>query len=147
MYVFDGLATVLRSLQDVTGKSKRVHLSAPFIPLNIKSDPISPSTNHGSRGWAIHQATKKSDGGDATAFQASKAELAKAPLRRTTSLADARYSDTSQTQLIPAVSIGAAFTYMILYCCRFFLNFWYHHFLLLKCITATSCIIFIGSKG
>lgn len=74
------------------------------LPYNIESTPISPATKHGSHGWAIHNATKKTDGGEVTAFQASKAELAKAPLRRNTSLADARYSDTSQTQLIPAVS-------------------------------------------
>mmetsp|Transcript_37930 Transcript_37930/g.81023 ORF Transcript_37930/g.81023 Transcript_37930/m.81023 type:complete len:840 (+) Transcript_37930:120-2639(+) len=74
------------------------------LPYNIKSDSISASTKHGSHGWAIHEATdKKSDGGEVTAFQASKAELAKSPLRRNTSLANAKYSDTSQTQLIPAL--------------------------------------------
>ncbi|KAL7553118.1 hypothetical protein ACHAWF_016374, partial [Thalassiosira exigua] len=79
------------------------------LPYNIQSDPRSPSTKHGSHGWAIHDATsKKSDGdggGEASAFQASKAELAKAPLRKNASLADARYADTSQTQLMPAVSV------------------------------------------
>jgi len=74
------------------------------LPYNIKSDPISAPTKHGSHGWAIHEASdKKSDGGELTAFQANKAELAKAPLRRTSSLANAKYSDTSQTQLIPAL--------------------------------------------
>ncbi|KAL7542148.1 hypothetical protein ACHAXR_011561 [Thalassiosira sp. AJA248-18] len=73
------------------------------LPYNIQSDPVSPSTKHGSHGWAIHKATKKSDGGEVSAFQANKAELAKAPLRRNASLADARYTDTSQTQLIPAL--------------------------------------------
>ena len=74
------------------------------LPYNIQSDPAAPSTKHGSHGWAIHTATKKTDGGEVTAFQASKAELSKTPLRRNASLADARYTDTSQTQLIPAVS-------------------------------------------
>mmetsp|Transcript_4141 Transcript_4141/g.10509 ORF Transcript_4141/g.10509 Transcript_4141/m.10509 type:complete len:829 (-) Transcript_4141:230-2716(-) len=73
------------------------------LPYNIKSDPVSPSTKHGSHGWAVHDATQKSDGGEVTAFQASKAELAKTPLRRNNSIADARYTDTSQTQLIPAL--------------------------------------------
>lgn len=74
------------------------------IPYNIQSEPTSPSSRHGSHGWAIHKATKKSDSGsEATAFQANKAELAKTPLRRNASLSDARYSDTSQTQLIPAL--------------------------------------------
>jgi len=73
------------------------------LPYNIKADPNSPSTKHGSHGWALHTATRKTDGGEDTAFQANKAELAKAPLRRNTSLADARYSDTSQTQLFPAL--------------------------------------------
>ena len=76
------------------------------LPYNINSDPISASTKHGSHGWAIHEATNKlHDGGEVTAFQASKAELAKAPLRRNTSIANAKYSDTSQSQLIPAVSV------------------------------------------
>ena len=77
---------------------------ASSLPYNIQSDPLAPSTKHGSHGWARHHATQKTGGGEATAFQANKAELAKAPLRRSTSLADARYADTSQTQLIPAVS-------------------------------------------
>jgi len=77
---------------------------ASSLPYNIKSDPVSPSTKHGSHGWAIHNATNKTTSGEATAFQANKADLAKTPLRRTSSsLANAKYADTSQTQLIPAL--------------------------------------------
>lgn len=77
--------------------------STTSLPYNINADPTSPSAKHGSHGWALHTATRKSDGGEDTAFQANKSELSKAPLRRNASLADARYSDTSQTQLIPAL--------------------------------------------
>ena len=76
------------------------------LPYNIESEPKSPSTKHGSHGWAIHNATQKQGSGEpATAFQANKAELAKTPLRKSAaSITDARYSNTtSQTQLIPAL--------------------------------------------
>ncbi|KAL3771799.1 hypothetical protein ACHAW5_005354 [Stephanodiscus triporus] len=82
--------------------------SSASLPYNIESTPTSPATRHGSHGWAIHAASRKTDGGEVTAFQANKSELAKCPLRRgpggnNPSLADARYSDTSQTQLVPAL--------------------------------------------
>lgn len=78
---------------------------ASSLPYNIDSDPISQATKHGSHGWAIHNATNKTGGGEATAtaFQANKADLAKTPLRRGASQFNAKYSDTSQTQLIPAL--------------------------------------------
>lgn len=79
---------------------------ASSLPYNITTEPLSTSTNKGSHGWAIHTATHKTrDGEEATAFQASKAELAKTPLQqRSQSLAAARYSDSSNlTQLVPAL--------------------------------------------
>ena len=79
--------------------------SSSSLPYNIESDPLYAAARPGSHGWALHGATKKSDDGEElTAFQASKAELARTPLRKSVSLSDARYTETSQTQLIPAVS-------------------------------------------
>lgn len=78
---------------------------ASSLPYNISTEPLSPSTNKGSHGWAIHTATHKTNGEEATAFQASKAALAKTSLQqRSQSLAAARYSDSSNlTQLVPAL--------------------------------------------
>ncbi|KAL3810919.1 hypothetical protein ACHAXA_008769 [Cyclostephanos tholiformis] len=77
--------------------------SSASLPYNIESNPTYPATRHGSHGWAIHAANRKTDGGEVTAFQANKSDLAKAQLRRGT-LSDAKYTDNaSQTQLIPAL--------------------------------------------
>jgi SCY1-like protein 1 len=79
---------------------------ASSLPYNISTEPLATSTNKGSHGWKIHKATHKTNGEEVTAFQASKAELAKTPLQqRSQSLAAARYSDGSSnlTQLVPAL--------------------------------------------
>ena len=78
--------------------------SSSSLPYNIEPAAAISSQSFGSRGWAVHNATKKVDGSEATAFQANKAELAKTPARRPSSIADARYTASSgQTQLIPAL--------------------------------------------
>ena len=57
--------------------------SSASLPYNIEANPTYPATRHGSRGWAMHSASKKTEGGgEVTAFQANKSELAKMPLRR-----------------------------------------------------------------
>eukprot|EP00574_Skeletonema_japonicum_P007417 CAMPEP_0201713734 /NCGR_PEP_ID=MMETSP0593-20130828/461_1 /ASSEMBLY_ACC=CAM_ASM_000672 /TAXON_ID=267983 /ORGANISM="Skeletonema japonicum, Strain CCMP2506" /LENGTH=796 /DNA_ID=CAMNT_0048202915 /DNA_START=12 /DNA_END=2402 /DNA_ORIENTATION=- len=75
---------------------------ASSLPYNISTDPLSPSTQKGSHGWAIHTATHKTNGEEAIAFQASKAELVKTPLQlqRTQSFAS---SGGNLTQLVPAL--------------------------------------------
>jgi SCY1-like protein 1 len=78
--------------------------SSASLPYNIESSPTSPATRHGSHGWAMHAASKKTDDyGEVTAFQANKADLAKSLLRRSGSQFNAQYTDTSQTQLLPAL--------------------------------------------
>ena len=78
---------------------------ASSLPYTISTEPLISASSKGSHGWAIHSATHKTNGEEGTAFQASKAELAKKPLQlRSQSLAAARYSDaTSLTQLVPAL--------------------------------------------
>ncbi len=77
--------------------------SSSSLPYNIETNPIYPAARHGSRGWSIHAANRKTDGGEVTAFQANKSDLIKTQLRRGT-ISDARYTDnTRQTQLIPAL--------------------------------------------
>ena len=78
--------------------------SSASLPYNIESSPTSPATRHGSHGWAMHAASKKTDDyGEVTAFQANKTDLAKSLLRRSGSQFNAQYTDTSQTQLLPAL--------------------------------------------
>lgn len=77
--------------------------SSASLSYNIESSPISPATRHGSHGWSMHAASKKTDGGEVTAFQANKPDLAKTQLRRSGSQMNAQYTDTSQTQLVPAL--------------------------------------------
>ena len=67
--------------------------SSASLPYTISPTPTTPSTSPQSHGWAIHTATQKTDNGPVTAFQASKAELSKTPLRKNASL----------NQLIPAL--------------------------------------------
>ncbi|KAK1741357.1 N-terminal kinase-like protein [Skeletonema marinoi] len=76
---------------------------ASSLPYNISTDPLSPSTNKGSHGWAIHTATHKTNGEEATAFQASKAELAKTPLQQQMSQSFASSGSGNLTQLVPAL--------------------------------------------
>ena len=84
--------------------------SSASLPYNIEANPTYPATRHGSRGWAMHSASKKTEGGgEVTAFQANKSELAKMPLRRggggtNPPPSDPRHAaDASQTQLVPAL--------------------------------------------
>mmetsp|Transcript_36872 Transcript_36872/g.84166 ORF Transcript_36872/g.84166 Transcript_36872/m.84166 type:complete len:812 (+) Transcript_36872:184-2619(+) len=78
--------------------------SSSSLPYNIEPTAAISSQAFGQHGWAVHNATKKTDGSEATAFQANKAELAKTPARRPASIADARYTSSSGlTQLIPAL--------------------------------------------
>ena len=78
--------------------------SSASLPYNIESSPTSPASRHGSHGWAMHAASKKTDdNGEVTAFQANKPDLAKSLLRRSGSQFNAQYTDTSQTQLLPAL--------------------------------------------
>ena len=74
--------------------------SSAALPYVISPEALTPSTKASSHGWAIHSATRKSDGGPFTAFQASKADLAKTPIHKNR---NNRYGDPSQTQLIPAL--------------------------------------------
>jgi len=76
---------------------------ASSLPYNISTDPLSPSTNKGSHGWAIHTATHKTNGEEATAFQASKTELAKTPLQQQRSQSFASSGSGNLTQLVPAL--------------------------------------------
>ena len=87
--------------------------SSASLPYNIETNPTCPATRHGSRGWAMHSASKKTEGGgEVTAFRANKSELAKMPLRGRAgggtdppppSSSDARYADAGLTQLVPAL--------------------------------------------
>eukprot|EP00986_Skeletonema_menzelii_P006599 scaffold2520_cov135-Skeletonema_menzelii.AAC.4 len=73
---------------------------ASSLPYSISTDPVSPATNKGSHGWAIHTATHKTNGEEATAFQASKAELAKTPLQLQRSQS---FGGNNLTQMVPAL--------------------------------------------
>mmetsp|Transcript_21482 Transcript_21482/g.43948 ORF Transcript_21482/g.43948 Transcript_21482/m.43948 type:complete len:836 (-) Transcript_21482:43-2550(-) len=67
--------------------------SSASLPYKISPTPTTPASSPQSHGWAIYSATRKTDNGPVTAFQASKAELARTPLRKNPSL----------NQLIPAL--------------------------------------------